>query len=47
MIVREDHQSALCRGGADSETAPPVAYISINKQNGDISWPDMADGFDE
>lgn len=47
MNVREDHQSALCRGGADSETAPPVAYVSINKQSGDISWPDMADGFDE
>lgn len=47
IIVREDHQSALCRGGADSETAPPVAYISINKQSGDISWPDMADGFEE
>lgn len=47
IIVREDHQSPLCRGGADSETAPPVAYISINKQNGDIRWPDMADGFDE
>lgn len=47
IIVREDHQSALCRGSADSETSPPVAYISINKQSGEISWPDMADGFDE
>ena len=47
MIVREDHQSALCRGGADSETSPPVAYVSINTQSGAISWPDMADGFDE
>ncbi|MES3481463.1 hypothetical protein AZ006_004140 [Citrobacter freundii] len=47
IIVREDHQTALCRGGADPQTSPPVAYISIDKTSGEISWPDVAEGFAE
>lgn len=47
IIVREDHQTALCRGGADPQTSPPVAYISIDKASGEISWPDVAEGFAE
>ncbi|MDQ2230806.1 hypothetical protein RBI69_13315 [Citrobacter portucalensis] len=47
IIVREDHQTALCRGGADPQTSPPVAYISIDKASGKISWPDVAEGFAE
>ncbi|MEG0803176.1 MAG: hypothetical protein RSG80_18320 [Citrobacter sp.] len=47
IIVREDHQTALCRGGADPQTSPPVAYISIDKTTGKISWPDVAEGFKE
>jgi hypothetical protein len=42
-----DHQTALCRGGADPQTSPPVAYISIDKTSGEISWPDVAEGFAE
>lgn len=47
FIVREDHQAALCRGGADPVTSPPTAYISIDKTSGEISWPDVAEGFKE
>ncbi|CDL38701.1 hypothetical protein [Citrobacter freundii] len=37
----------MCRGGADPQTSPPVAYISIDKTSGEISWPDVAEGFAE
>ncbi|MDA8479888.1 hypothetical protein NNO04_14405 [Citrobacter sp. Awk 4] len=47
FIVREDHQTALCRGGADPATSPPTAYISIDKTSGAINWPDVAEGFEE
>jgi hypothetical protein len=43
IIVREDHQSAQCRGTGDPETSPAVAYIDINKQSGKITWPDLFD----
>ncbi|MCR3699083.1 hypothetical protein N5860_13610 [Citrobacter portucalensis] len=45
--MREDHQTALCRGGADPQTSPPVAYTSIDKASGEISWPDVTEGFAE
>lgn len=47
IIVREDHQTALCRGEADPQTSPPVAYTSIDKASGEISWPDVTEGFAE
>lgn len=47
IIVREDHQTELCRGAADPQTSPPMAYISIDKATGEISWPDVAEGFKE
>nr|WP_032940121.1 hypothetical protein [Citrobacter youngae] len=48
IIVREDHQTALCRGAAaDPLTAPAIADISINKTTGEVSSPDVAEGFAE
>ena len=47
IIVREDHQTEFCRGAADPQTSPPVAYISIDKATGEISWPDVSEGFKE
>ncbi|QGN40504.1 hypothetical protein GJ746_10355 [Klebsiella oxytoca] len=45
IIVREDHQSEHCRGAGDPETAPAIAYISVDKLSGEIRWPDVAEGF--
>ncbi|MDU2940500.1 MAG: hypothetical protein E7B59_15180 [Enterobacteriaceae bacterium] len=44
IIVREDHQSADCRGGGDPDTAPAINEININKSTGEITSFDTLDG---
>lgn len=43
IIVREDHQTKECRGGADLLVSPAIGYIYINKKTGEIEFKNPGD----
>ncbi|MCT6517024.1 hypothetical protein GY03_07030 [Proteus vulgaris] len=46
LLVHEDHYSSNCRGGADPQTAPVVAWFDIDKKTGNIDLDGINKAFE-